>query len=220
MPLRVVGAGFGRTGTNSLKVALEKLLGAPCYHMIEVFAHPEHVPLWHQASLGNMPDWDKLFDGYAAAVDFPASVFWPELMKAYPDALVLLSVRDPDAWWQSASETIFGPHDAPMITEEWRAMVRAMFARQWAGKPLDRESSIAALQENTQRVLREVPRERLLVWDASEGWEPICKALELPVPNEPFPRTNTREDWRAREAAAKAGKAPELPGMTPHQPNG
>ena len=123
MSLRVIGAGFGRTGTASLKVALEKLLGAPCYHMIEVFQHPEHVALWHEAALGNMPDWNRLFEGYASAVDFPASAFWPEIMNAYPDALVLLSVRDPEQWWQSASETIMGPHDAPMITDAWRAMV-------------------------------------------------------------------------------------------------
>lgn len=220
MSLRVIGAGFGRTGTASLKQALEKLLDAPCYHMMEVFTHPEHVALWHQASLGNMPDWHKLFEGYAAAVDFPESVFWPELMKAFPNALVLLSVRDPEQWWQSASETILGAHDAPFITDEWRAMVKAMFARAWGGRPRDRESSIAALEANTARVLQEVPRERLLVWNASEGWEPICKALSLPVPAEPFPRTNTREDWRAREAAVKSGKMPDFAGMAGRQTKG
>src|SRR5262245_3217336 len=104
MSLRVVGAGLGRTGTMSLKIALERLLGAPCYHMIEVFQHPEHVAFWHEAALGRMPDWDQLFAGYAAAVDWPSAAFWPELMEAYPDALVVLSVRDTQSWWQSAHE--------------------------------------------------------------------------------------------------------------------
>lgn len=208
MALRVIGAGFGRTGTHSLKIALEKLLGAPCYHMVELFAHPEHVALWHQASLGNMPSWDTLFQGYTSAVDFPAAAFWPELAQAYPDALVLLSVRDPEEWWESAQDTIFEKHDAPHITDEWRAMIQAMFQRQWAGKPPDRDSSIAALTANTERVRAEVPRERLLVWNAAEGWEPICHALKLAVPAEPFPRSNTRADWLARKEAFARGENP------------
>src|SRR5690242_16311928 len=97
MTLRVVGAGLGRTGTHSLKLALEQLLGAPCYHMAEVFEHPEHVPLWDQATRGEMPDWDALFDGYGAAVDWPMAAFWREIGEAYPDALILLSVRDADS---------------------------------------------------------------------------------------------------------------------------
>ncbi len=217
MALRVIGAGFGRTGTASLKIALEKLLGAPCYHMIEVFQHPEHVALWHQAGLGHMPDWNRLFDGFASAVDFPASAFWPEIMKAYPDALVLLSLRDPEEWWESAKETILAPHEGPYITKEWLAMVQAMFARLWGTRPLDHDSSISAFNENTARVMREVPAERLLVWRAGDGWEPICRALKLPVPDEPFPRTNTREDWRARQAAMKADKPSEFPGMKTEQ---
>src|SRR5579862_5982463 len=105
--MRVVGAGLGRTGTHSLKIALERLLGAPCYHMVEVFAHPEHVPAWRGAALGQMPDWHALFDGYAATVDWPSAAFWPELSEAFPETLVVLSVRDAEAWWQSASQTIF-----------------------------------------------------------------------------------------------------------------
>ena len=220
MTLRIIGAGFGRTGTASLKFALEKLLGAPCYHMIDVFQHPEHVALWHQACLGDMPEWSRVFEGYAAAVDFPASVFWPELMKAYPDAVVLLSLRDPEEWWQSASETIMGRHDGPYATDAWRAMVHAMFARLWGDRPLDHDTSIAVFNENTARAKREVPPERLLVWTGRDGWEPICRALKLPVPDEPFPRANTREEWRARAEAMKAGKAPEFPGLkVPPKPN-
>src|SRR5512139_2619631 len=106
MGLRIVGAGLGRTGTLSLKLALEKLLGAPCYHMLEVFAHPEHIAVWHTAAQGRPTDWPALFRGYAATVDWPGASFYRELMDAYPDAIVLLSTRDPDSWWRSASATI------------------------------------------------------------------------------------------------------------------
>src|SRR5688572_13224161 len=102
MTLQVVGAGLGRTATKSLKIALEHVLAAPCYHMDEVFAHPGHIPAWHAAAQGRMPDWHTLLAGYHAVVDWPAAAFWPELSKAFPDALVLLSVRDPQSWWQSA----------------------------------------------------------------------------------------------------------------------
>jgi hypothetical protein len=210
MALRVIGAGFGRTGTNSLKVALEKLLGAPCYHMLEVFTHPEHVPVWHDAALNKPVDWDKLFEGYVATVDWPGSAYWPELMKKYPDALVLLSVRDPEAWWKSATDTIFKGINSGnrMLSPEWMAMIRAMFARYQTGDTFDHDQLIAAFKENTARAMREVPPERLLVWQASDGWEPICKRLGVPVPNKPFPKTNTSEEWRAREAAAATGTPP------------
>src|ERR1051325_4107204 len=106
MKMRVVGAGLGRTGTMSLKLALEKLLGAPCHHMLEVFQHPEQVPIWNAAAHGTLPDWSQFLADYAATVDWPSAAFWPELMEAYPDALVILSVRDTQAWWDSAHETI------------------------------------------------------------------------------------------------------------------
>src|SRR5689334_8523874 len=108
MPLRVIGAGLGRTGTMSLKAALEKLLGGKCYHMYEVFEHLEtDVPMWHAAALGKPVDWDKMFDGYVAAVDWPAGAYWKEISAKYPDALILLSTRDSEKWWDSANSTIF-----------------------------------------------------------------------------------------------------------------
>jgi hypothetical protein len=184
----------------SLKLALEKLLSQPCYHMVEVFAHPEHVSDWHSAALGSMPDWDRLFDGYAAAVDWPASAFWPELMEAYPDAPVLLSVRDPEAWWNSASETIFA-HLGEVPSPEWQAMIEALFDRRFTRDITDRAACIAAFEAHNARVVAAVPPSRLIQWHPSQGWEPLCAALGVPVPAEPFPRVNTREDWRARFAA-------------------
>lgn len=197
MTLRVVGAGVGRTGTLSLKVALERLLGAPCYHMAEVFAHPEHVPLWHAAARGEMPDWHALFAGYAAAVDWPACAFWPELAAAFPDALVLLSVRDAQSWWESASETIL-PGAQQQAGSPWHAMVEAMMEARFTGATHDRNAAIAAFERHNARVRAEVPRERLLEWRAPEGWGPLCAALGVAVPDEPFPRVNTREQFIGR----------------------
>src|SRR5689334_11184948 len=161
MTLRVVGAGLGRTGTHSLKLALERLLGAPCYHMIEVFQHPEHVPAWHAAAEGRMPDWHQLLDGYAAAVDWPASAFWLELSEAFPNALVLLSVRDPEAWWESAHNTIFQAIPSRQSDSEWFKMVQTMMANRFTSALEDREACIAAFERHNARVRATIPRERL-----------------------------------------------------------
>jgi len=208
MALRVVGAGVGRTGTMSLKLALERLLGAPCYHMAEVFQHPGHADLWRRASLGEAVDWDALFEGFAAAVDWPTGSFWPELSRHYPDALVLLSLRDPEEWWNSASNSIFPIlADPKFAAQDWRDMIAALFSKRWGADPRDRDASIRRFNENNARVLAEAPKERLLVWRAGDGWEPLCRALELPVPDEPFPRANTREDFHARVAQHAAAAA-------------
>jgi hypothetical protein len=190
-----------------LKFALERLLGAPCYHMLEVFQHPDHIPVWHRAALGEDVNWHALFDGYAAAVDWPTAAFWPELMRAFPDAIVLLSLRDPDDWWASASETIFhGIDTLPVAAPEWKEMVRALFRERWGADFADRDASIAAFNAHNARVRREVPAERLLVWQAGDGWAPLCEALGVAIPAEPFPRANTREDFRARRAAMAEAK--------------
>lgn len=199
--MKVVGAGVGRTGTNSLKLALERLLGAPCYHMREVFVHPEHIPGWRAAANGQGPEWKDFLRGYAAAVDWPASAFWRELSAAFPEALVLLSVRDADAWWESANETIFGiirgPSPFGAKFAEWPQMVREMMETRFTTALDDREACIAAFERHNQEVRESVPASRLLEWTPGDGWEPICQALGLPEPSEEFPRTNTREEWRS-----------------------
>jgi hypothetical protein len=195
MSLRVVGAGLGRTGTMSLKLALERLLGGPCYHMLEVFSHPEHIAAWHAAARGQMPDWHTLFHGYHAAVDWPAASFWPELAAAFPDAVVLLSVRDAESWWQSAHDTIF---PTSQRTEgEWRAMLDALFAARFTTALDDRAQCIAAFERHNAAVRKAVPRSRLVEWRAADGWAPLCAALGVPVPSEPFPRVNTTEEFLA-----------------------
>ena len=210
MTLRVVGAGLGRTGTMSLKLALERLLGAPCYHMAEVFAHPEHVPLWHAAARGEAVDWHRLFRGYAAAVDWPVASFWPEVSEAFPDAVILHSVRDPESWWKSASGTIFpASRDA---SGEWRAMIEAMFASRFTSALDDERACIEAFERHNADVRARAPKERLVEWRASDGWGPLCAALGVAVPDEPFPRTNTSEEFQAMHAArleaARSGGGP------------
>lgn len=197
--MRVVGSGVGRTGTHSLKVALERLLGAPCYHMAEVFSHPEHVAVWHAAGRGEAVDWDALFDGYAAAVDWPASAFWAELAEQYPDAVILHSERaDAQAWWRSADATIFVPLRTPPAPDDaWRAMVDDVFARRFVASADDPAAAMAAYDAHNADVRERADRDRLVVWRPGDGWEPICAALGVPVPDEPFPVTNTTAEFRA-----------------------
>jgi hypothetical protein len=200
MTLRVVGAGLGRTGTNSLKLALERLLGAPCYHMSEVFSHPEHVRMWAAAAKGEAVDWDALFADFGATVDWPSSTFWRELAGAYPDALVLLSTRSSaDAWWRSADDTIFASmrQPPPPGMEEWRAMIDAVIVERFPGVPDDEAASKASYEAHNALVRATVPAERLLEWQPGDGWGPLCAALGMAVPDEPFPHVNTTADFRA-----------------------
>jgi len=198
MPLKVVGAGLGRTGTHSLKLALERLLGEPCYHMIEVFGHPEHVGMWHQAVRGDMPDWDELFAGYGAAVDWPAAAFWKEQSEAYPDAVILLSTRDSASWWRSCSNTIFEVFRAADDTMpgEWTAMVKDLFQK-FAGDALDEQSAVAAYERHNAHVRATAPPDRLLEWQPGDGWAPLCEALGVAVPDDPFPHVNSTAEFRA-----------------------
>jgi hypothetical protein len=204
MTLRVVGAGLGRTGTMSLKVALERLLGGPCYHMMEIFTHPEHVAYWQAAANGTMPDWSQVFAGYRAGVDWPMCSYWEEIAAANPGALVLLSVRDTEGWWKSASETIFrGMKMAETRVPEWYAMIRDLMTDRFIWPP-DREAEAKAAYERwNDEVRARAPKGRFLEWRATDGWEPLCKALGVPVPSDPFPRVNTREEFMARLTGAE-----------------
>jgi hypothetical protein len=196
MTLRVVGAGLGRTGSTSLKLALERLLGAPCYHMSEVFRHPEHVPHWHAAARGRMPDWHALFDGYAAAVDWPVGSFWPEIGDAFPDALIVLSTRDAESWWSSAHATIFQAMKR-VDNAAWRDMINEMFRSRFTLALDDRDACVAAYNSHVARVRRDAPKHRFLEWSPGDGWQPLCDALGLEAPDEPFPHANSREAFLA-----------------------
>jgi hypothetical protein len=200
MTLRVVGAGLGRTGTMSLKLALERLLGAPCYHMAEVFVHPEHIPVWHAAARGEPVDWRRLFAGYAAAVDWPVGSFWPEVSAAFPDALILLSTRSAESWWQSASQTIF-PTSAKAAGTAWHAMWLELAKNRFTPRLDDKAAAIAAYERHNADARARAPKDRLLEWTARDGWAPLCRALGVAVPDEPFPHANSTEEFLGQHGA-------------------
>jgi Sulfotransferase domain len=201
MTIRVIGAGVGRTGTTSLQMALQILLGGRCYHMHEVFSHPDDIAVWHDAASGRMPNWHTFLQDWTAAIDWPASAFWEELAQAFPDALIVLSYRDPEVWWQSASNTIF-PATLQAQDNPWRRMVWEMFKHRFTTEVENREAAIAAYEAHNAYVRAHAPAGRLLEWQASDGWERLCAALGLPVPDMPFPHANTTADFKERVGAA------------------
>jgi hypothetical protein len=174
---------------------LEKLLGGQCYHMAEVLAQPEHIPIWYRAACGKIPDWHSLFKNYCAAVDWPVATFWPQLIETFPDALVILSLRDPDSWWQSARHTIFRQLELNQLSAEWKAMFNAILAVHRIDSGRDRELAIRAFIAHNSAVLANVNPKRLLVWHARDGWLPLCRALDKPVPDIPFPWINSGKEW-------------------------
>jgi len=199
MALRVVGAGLGRTGTHALKLALEQLLGGRCHHMSEVFGNEAERDVWRRACLGEPTDFTALLDPYVACTDLPGCWFWRELMDANPDALVLLSVRaTSEDWWRSASRTILP--SIRMVTDGGDPWMNALLEKAgicFSDQLEDRDAMITAYERHNDEVRAGVPPERLLEWCPGDGWEPICERLGLPVPDGPFPVTNTTDDFRS-----------------------
>jgi hypothetical protein len=205
MTLKIIGAGFGRTGTMSLKLALEQLGFGPCYHMIEVFPKPDAPSQWIAAADGN-PDWETIFDGYQSAIDWPVAHFWRELMDYYPDAKIILSVRDAEKWFASTQKTIFdpamaAPGKAPPIFVE---MCSKVIFPDIGGNPNDHDVCVAHFNRHNENVKNTVPASRLLVYEASQGWEPLCTFLSVPVPDAPYPRENTSDTFVGRDAVKNA----------------
>ena len=199
--LDVIGSGLGRTGTFSAKLALEKL-GYPCHHMVEVFQHPETVPLWVDAYNGR-PDWDTLFQGYRAMVDNPGSPLFDQIAAYYPHAKVLHTVRDPNQWFDSTQATIFAP-DSPANNPDMAAFFDPIHDYYGGEKRFDRASMVEMFERHTAKVIATIPPERLLIWNAADGWEPLCAFLGVPVPDGPIPHENTREQFQARVAERAA----------------
>ena len=212
MGLEVIGAGFGRTGTMSLKVALEELGFGPCYHMSEVFENPEHVEQWEAAREGRA-DWEELFRGYRATVDWPGAAFYEELMQRYPGAKVILTVRDPERWYESVRSTIYNVQSiasSPVLTlsgifvprvKQLRRVARMASKLAWedvfGGRFEERGYAIGVFERWNDEVKRRVPAERLLVYEVKDGWEPLCDFLEVAVPEgRPFPHLNDAEAFR------------------------
>jgi hypothetical protein len=222
--MKVIGAGFGRTGTTSLKAALERLGFDPCYHMTEVFAHPDHADFWVAAWRGEPVDWDGVLGDYEATLDWPACTFYEELMEQHPDARVLLSVRDPERWYESTRSTIYeltklieGSTISRVIFGLISLLVFGGFTGRrsslandliWEGtfdgRFEDKAYAIGVFERHNEEVKRHVPPERLLVYEVKEGWGPLCEFLDVPEPDEPFPHLNDTAQMQRGMKSMKA----------------
>lgn len=200
--MRVIGAGFGRTGTMSLKAALDEIGFGPCYHMVEVFKHAEHDDLWQKASEGKTVDWRDLFADYESAVDWPACTFYRQLMDEYPEAKVVLTVREPVRWYESVRNTIYMA-SAHMDRDQHHRMIDAVVWRgTFGGRFEDKAHAISVFERHNSEVMRRVPHDQLLCFDVKQGWGPLCRFLGVEVPKDkPFPHLNDSESFLRMSSA-------------------
>ena len=210
MPLKVIGAGMPRTGTMSLKHALEQLGFGRCHHMTELARNPDRWPLWERALEGGAADWEKIFHGFGATVDAPSCFFVRDIAERYPDAKVILTVRDPDRWFDSMQATVLDAGHREKVT---KTPMGGLMAKMWAytarkrgispsgavspGVAPDRAQAIAGFEAHNAEVRRAIPAARLLVYEVAHGWPPLCGFLGVPVPDAPFPRFNETGKWQS-----------------------
>lgn len=208
MPLEVIGAGLSRTGTLSLKLALEQLGLGPCFHMME-FIKPEYEPrrmLWERAMDGENPDWEAIFTGFSAAVDMPTCLYYRKLSLAYPQAGVILTVRDPASWYRSSIATVWADEPSRQAGASGggarAARLRAANLREVGFNiledPRNEILTTGLFNRYSEQVKHDIPPERLLVFDVGEGWEPLCAFLGVAVPETPFPRENASAEFQTR----------------------
>jgi hypothetical protein len=208
--LKIIGAGMGRTGTASLKVALEALGIGHCYHMTEVLKNPEFIQGWIGAAEGKA-DWDKIFSGYAATVDNPGCNYWKELAAHYPDAKVILTVRDADKWFESTNETIHSAEFARfMKNSPFGEMIQKTMWDRMENRMQDREHMVRFFNRHSAEITASIPAERLLVYQVSDGWEPLCEFLDVPVPDMKFPHINSRNETKELLAHLMAASGDHL----------
>ena len=210
MALKIIGAGMGRTGTASLKVALETLGVGRCYHMSEVLKNPEFVKGWISAAERN-PDWDKIFSGYSATVDNPGCNYWKELSAYYPDAKVILTTRDANKWFDSTNETIHSAEFARfMKNSPFGEMIQKTLWDRMENRMQDREHMVDFFHRHSAGIIASIPAERLLVYQVGDGWEPLCEFLNVPVPDMEFPHINSRDETKELLAHAMAASGDQL----------
>ena len=197
MSLSVIGSGFGRTGTMSLKIALEHLGFGPCHHMEEVMDHPDQLDHWRAAAKGETVNWDEVFNGYRSTVDWPGAHYWRQLAAAYPDARVIHTTRPADDWWASYSKTILmvlseaGSGDVNHEMRTIPEMAHAIVAEQTFGSKCDDKiAALNAFDKRAKDVVSSISPDRLLLFEVTDGWEPLCDFLDVPVPDQIFPRSN------------------------------
>ncbi len=210
MTLKVIGAGPGRTATFSTKFALEHIGFGPCYHMVEVFRRARrNIALWQDVADGK-PDWDTIFDGYSSTVDYPAAIYWRQLAEHFPQAKVLLTVRDADSWVESCNATINSPRMlASLEGSDVERMFKGTYLKSFGEHINDPQWMADWYRAYNQEIIDTIPAERLLVFHPKEGWEPLCEFLGVPVPAEPFPRVNSRDELG--DASDEQGGLPSDP---------
>ncbi len=210
MALKIIGAGMGRTGTASLKVALEALGLGRCYHMSEILQKPERSEDWINAANGN-PDWDKIFNDYGATVDNPGCGFWKEIADYYPDAKVILTIRDAEKWFESTNETIHSLEFATFIKNSpWGEMVQKTVYDTMENRMQDKDFMVTFFNKRTDEIVNTIEPDRLLVYQVKEGWGPLCEFLDLPVPDMEFPRINSRDETKELIANMTAASGEQL----------
>ncbi|MEM7111911.1 MAG: sulfotransferase family protein [Chloroflexota bacterium] len=199
--LKLIGVGFGRTGTTSLKAALDILGMTPCHHMIELFNNEPLIQKWYDVAFNGYRDWDTVFEGYQATVDWPSTTYWRELADYYPQAKLLLTVRDTENWYKSMTKTLLPVMHRP-IEETGSGRLHSLMARKlilndtFNGAALsDPEATMGVFEQHNADVEAAFGADRLLVWRVKDGWKPLCDFLELPVPDSPFPRLNTTSQF-------------------------
>jgi len=200
MPLEIIGAGFGRTGTRSLKDALDMLGFGPCHHMRELHDNDTQSALWDALADGATPDWETVFEGYRSQVDWPGAAFWRQLAEAYPQARVILSLRDPESWHRSVTATIgrYLTDEIDPETGRTRMSYRLINRDIFGGRIHEPEHAMRIFEEHNAEVQRVIPPERLLVLPVGSGWGPLCDFLGVPVPEEPYPSLNSTAQFLAR----------------------
>ena len=212
MALKVIGAGFGRTGTNSLKLALEMLESQPCHHMLEVFPSENQINWFHDKAHGKSVVWEKVFENFGSAVDWPSSAYYQELAEYYPDSKVILSVRDPEKWYDSTKETIYFVSTAipkwililsPQKRQIYEMIQQTIWQGVFDGKFEDRDYAIKVFNDHIKDVKSIIPEDRLLIHEAKEGWAPLCEFLGKSIPDQPYPRVNEAKGFKKQISKIK-----------------
>jgi hypothetical protein len=195
--LKVIGTGFGRTGTDSMREALEILGFGPCHHMRELIKDPEHEKLWRSVVAGAAPDWEVLLGGYASCVDWPSAYYWPQLIEEFPQAQVILTFRTAESWWASFEKTIL-PGILSFTETKYKFKSGELIGpRVFHDRPDDREHCIAVYEANVATVKEKVPAERLLIHELGDGWEPLCAHLNVPMPDIAYPNSNSTSKFQS-----------------------